>query len=125
MVSVESRVEGLEQARRALSRVLRAEGRAVKATLTVVGQQAVSNIRAQRRPWRTGDLLRSYDYEVGEDSIGAYVDIGSNLEYAPYQEFGTRYIAGTPHLRPGIERTIRQVGRLIAEGMARAGRGAV
>lgn len=122
MLRIETKVEGLERARRSLERKLRAMSNVTPKALALVGQQAVSNVRAQRRPWFTGDLLRSYDYDVGEDGQGPYVDIGSNLEYAPYQEFGTRYIMGTPHLRPGIERTIREVGDLIAEALARAAR---
>lgn len=29
--------------------------------------------------------------------------VGSNLEYAPYQEFGTRYMPAQPYLRPAVD----------------------
>lgn len=47
----------------------------------------------------TGRLRSSYDFQTGPD----YVDIGSNVEYAPYLEFGTRTIAPRPHLRRAVE----------------------
>lgn len=32
--------------------------------------------------------------------------IGTNVRYAPYQEFGTSYQSGTPHLRPGFDTVV-------------------
>lgn len=29
--------------------------------------------------------------------------MGTDVEYAPHQEFGTRYQPGTPHVRPALE----------------------
>lgn len=119
--AIESRVEGLEASRRALERILRAEVGAIPEALEIVGQVATTEIK-RRAPLLTGRLRRSYTYDV--DSRGRWVEISSNVEYAPYQEFGTRRIEGTPHVRPGIEATTRQIPRILAEGMARAGRGA-
>lgn len=119
--AITSRVEGLEAARAALESIVRAERGAIPEALTKVGQQAVTEIR-RRAPLLTGRLRRSYTYEV--DPAGRWVEISTNIVYAPYQEFGTRSITGTPHVRPGIEAVIPQVPALIAAGMAQAGRGA-
>lgn len=32
--------------------------------------------------------------------------IGTNVPYASFQEFGTSYQTGTPHLRPGFDQTV-------------------
>jgi hypothetical protein len=36
----------------------------------------------------------------------------SNVEYAYFQEYGTRYQSGTPHVRPGADKTRAQLGRI-------------
>ena len=38
---------------------------------------------------RTGETKNSYEYKVSENSDGAEAKIGSNLENAIYEEFGT------------------------------------
>lgn len=41
--------------------------------------------------------------------------MGTNAPYAPPQEFGTYAQSGTPHLRPSIDATKREMGRLAAQ----------
>jgi hypothetical protein len=113
------RIEGLEQARAALERALRAAGDGARDGLELVGQQGVTEIR-RRSPVLTGRLRRSYTYETGRN----YVEIASNVVYAPAQEFGSRSGPGTPHVRPGLEALRPQIAALIAEGAARKMRGA-
>lgn len=45
----------------------------------------------------TGRLRGSITYVPGADATSPYVDVGSNVEYAPYVE--ARY----PYLRPALE----------------------
>lgn len=65
-------------------------------------------------PVDTGALRRSYERD---DLNKLHILIGSvlvnagfsgkrdgNVNYAPFQEFGTRKMAARPHLRPGFER---------------------
>lgn len=52
-------------------------------------------------PVDTGRLRNSITHEASPDEGAVY--IGTNVEYAPYQEFGTRYQSGTPFLRPAVE----------------------
>lgn len=40
--------------------------------------------------------------------------VGTDVEYAIYQEFGTRYQSGTPYLRPAVEKN-----RLAVAGKAK------
>lgn len=114
------RVEGVEEARAALEKILRAESGAIPEVLAVVGEQWVAEIR-RFAPLRTGRLRRSYTYEVGAG--GGWVEVSSNVIYAPYQEYGTSRISGTPHFRPGTDAVIRKTPELIAEGMSRASAG--
>lgn len=67
------------------------------------GNMLINGIKP-RAPFLTGNLRRSYHQEDGRvTATSASVIVGTDVEYAPYQEFGTRYMAGTPHVRPAID----------------------
>jgi hypothetical protein len=62
-------------------------------------------------PVDTGHLRSSLTWELGEIGSGGgegvwgeglYVDVGTNVEYAPYVEEGTRYMTARPFLRPSL-----------------------
>lgn len=58
------------------------------------------------------------------NSIGNYVDddtayVGTNVEYAPYQEFGTSRQSGKAFLAPAIEDHIPQYRDIIEEELKR------
>ncbi|MDY0394789.1 HK97-gp10 family putative phage morphogenesis protein [Virgibacillus halophilus] len=54
---------------------------------------------AQRyAPVDTGNLKRNIKYNSQDDGFTAQV--ASEAEYAAYQEYGTRYQSGKPHVRP-------------------------
>lgn len=53
-------------------------------------------------PVDTGRLRDSITHAMATDAEGLYVDIGSNVEYAIYQELGTRFMAAHPYLRPAL-----------------------
>jgi phage gpG-like protein len=46
---------------------------------------------------QTGRLRASITHQLGEDPLGLYVDIGTNVEYAPYVELGH---PNTAHVYP-------------------------
>ncbi len=52
---------------------------------------------------RTGTLRRSITWKPGVDAESPYVDIGSNVLYAPYVELGTSRMEARPYLRPALE----------------------
>lgn len=74
-----------------------------------------SNIRSQAvvlAPVDTGELRNSIVWKTSKANIGEIAGVaepeemegyvGTGLEYAPYQEFGTRRMAPQPFLRPAI-----------------------
>ena len=52
-------------------------------------------------PVDTGNLRNSISHSVVEAERAVYV--GTNVEYAPYQEYGTVKMASHPFLRPSAE----------------------
>ena len=51
-------------------------------------------------PVDTGNLRNSITHEVDDGEPAAY--IGTNVEYAPYQELGTINMAAQPFLKPAV-----------------------
>lgn len=51
--------------------------------------------------WLTGDLHRSIDYGVELSGEGT-VDVGTNIEYAPFVHDGTRKMAARPFIRDSL-----------------------
>jgi Bacteriophage HK97-gp10, putative tail-component len=72
--------------------------RAVEVALTAIGQQAVSH-SARVCPVDTGRLRASIDSKVAKSEKAVY--IGTNVEYAAPQEYGTAKIKGKHYLRHG------------------------
>lgn len=60
--------------------------------------------RAAKRlcPVDTGRLRASISHEMKHDERGLYAVVGSTVEYAIYQELGTRHQPGSPFLRPAL-----------------------
>lgn len=51
----------------------------------------------------TGHLLNSVGHTMVDTDTGIGADIGSDLDYANWLEFGTRYMAPRPWLRPALD----------------------
>ena len=51
-------------------------------------------------PVDTGNLRNSITHEVDDGDPAAY--IGTNVEYAPYQELGTIHMKAQPFLKPAV-----------------------
>jgi HK97 gp10 family phage protein len=62
----------------------------------------VQNRARELCPVDTGRLRSSVIHTMGTDEHGPYADIGTNVEYAPYVEFGTSHSAAQPYLRPAL-----------------------
>ena len=69
-------------------------------------------------PVDTGRLRSSIGSQVvrglGSEIVGK---VGSAVEYASYQEFGTRYQPGKAFLRPSLEKNLDRVIKLLEQGI--------
>lgn len=67
----------------------------------------VQNRARQLAPVDTGRLRSSIVHTPGRDSHGAFVDVGSNVVYAAFVEFGTSRGRAQPFLRPALAEAVR------------------
>jgi HK97 gp10 family phage protein len=68
-------------------------GGRLRGSLTYATTRGQSNTRTPATP--TDSVKRPYDRET--------VHIGTNVEYAPYVEYGTRRMKAQPYLRPAMD----------------------
>lgn len=79
--------------------VIEAKNDAIARALEAIGIQAEGDV-AILAPVDTGRLRDSITHEVDESEEAVY--IGTNVEYAAYQEYGTSRMKAHPFLKPGI-----------------------
>ena len=72
-----------------------------------------------RTPVNTGRLRNSIEYRVTEDDA----IIGTNVEYAPYVEYGTSRMRAQPYLRPALDENRRRINELLKDNIRRVFRG--
>ena len=93
----------------ALKRLLESEDGPVAKHLARLALQVERRAKALA-PVDTGRLRSSITWELGRDEQGLVARIGSNVEYAAYQEFGTRTVPASPYLRPALDAVVRRGG---------------
>jgi len=62
-------------------------------------------------PVNTGNLRGSINRETFSDRA----EVGTNVEYAEYVEYGTRFMGEQPYLRPAIDENRRNLMKRLAE----------
>lgn len=82
-----------------VNEVISAKNEAIARALEAIGIQAEGDV-AELAPVDTGRLRDSITHEVDESEEAVYV--GTNVEYAAYQEYGTSKMKPHPFLKPGI-----------------------
>lgn len=89
-------------------RIKASVNRVVEDRLYRIGERVVARAR-QLAPVRTGRLRSSIDFVVaGEGPERRTLSIQALVPYAIYQEFGTRFMAPHPYIRPALN----EIGRI-------------
>jgi len=114
------KVEGLEELQKALQKFPKEWGSIGREALGP-GMALLESGAKKEAPVDTSRLMTSIGSEIirgpGSEIIGK---VGSNVEYASFQEYGTRYQPGKPYLRPTLERYKDKVVKMFEEGIAKA-----
>ena len=67
-------------------------------------------------PVDTGNLRSSITHEVLTDEAR----VGTNVEYSPYLEYGTRKMSAQPYLRPALDNSEARVKKMIGDVLGKA-----
>lgn len=85
--------------------------------LEEVGKFTTAESQA-RTPVDTGNLRRSHGYKInGEDRV----DIGTNVDYAPYVHNGTSRQKAQPFLKDAIMQNINEINSIIKDNLSKVG----
>lgn len=71
-------------------------------------------------PVDTGLLRKSINHRIIERKGYPVGQVGTNVEYAPFQEFGTSKMAAQPFLLPGLNSSKASVKEVIARRLKQA-----
>ncbi len=88
--------------------------REVKAKALEAVREAAEQTEADARshaPYLTGALQRS----LHTTNQGLIADVGSDLDYAPFVEYGTSEMAPQPYLGPAVDKAVSVLVRKIEE----------
>ena len=100
--------------------IIAEKNEAVLRALEIIGQ-VVENSAAGYAPVDTGNLRNSITHEVDDGSH--IVAIGTNVEYAPYQELGTSRMkaanGGRGFLRPAVEDNMEKIQSIFKEELSK------
>ena len=99
---------GIKIRRDTISPILREAPRKIKQQLNFVLQEAGQQMEQsaiRRVPVRTGYLRSTIFYRVWAQTL----KFGATADYAPHVEFGTRFMAAQPFLRPAFDEQVRAI----------------
>ena len=85
-----------------------------QASIVVESQAAVL------APIDTGLLKKSISHRIIRRNTAIIGQVGTSVEYAPHQEFGTYKMKAQPFLRPALERKRNSVKMIIEDFLKRA-----
>jgi len=89
---------------------------AVEAALEMIGQSVVK-YASELAPKDTGRLKNSITH-VTKQPDDMSVTVGTNVEYAAYQEFGTSKMEAHPYLKPAVENHMDEYKRMAEQALS-------
>ena len=101
MVEIEHNIDDvINSLERSVEKAIKAAEKELQLTALEIERDAKLNA-----PVDTGMLRAS----ITSTGSGSEYEIGTNLEYAPFVEYGTRYMAAQPFLFPAYEKGVRDL----------------
>ena len=97
-------IKGLDNLQRKFNQLnANTQGRILE-NAAISGALPIQNDAVIKCPKDTGNLARSIHTDVTERSnTRVMTEIGTDVEYAPYPEFGTSRMKAQPYLRPAFD----------------------
>jgi len=72
--------------------------------------QEVVNLAKLLVPVDTGRLRSSITFVMGTANGLVFAEVGTNVDYAPHVEFGTKFMSAQPYLIPALIRVAERLG---------------
>lgn len=96
-------IKGLDDLKAAFAKLDKTmQGQTLKNAVRA-GSLPIQNTAVVRCPKKSGNLSRSIHTEITGTNTYVQADIGTDVEYAPYVEFGTIHQSAQPYLRPAFD----------------------
>lgn len=96
------------------------------ANAVLAGALVIEGSAKEKAPVRTGNLRRSIHSAIEESTpTSATATIGTDVFYAPFQEWGTIFMGAHPFLRPALDEKQREAMMTIRNAFAALIEGAV
>lgn len=112
MVEIEHNIDDvINSLERSVEKAIKAAEKELQLTALEIERDAKLNA-----PVDTGMLRAS----ITSTGSGSEYEIGTNLEYAPFVEYGTRYMAAQPFLFPAFEKGVKDLKKNINKAVASA-----
>ncbi len=99
--------------------VINASNEVITNTAYQIEADAKSNIKSNKTV-DTGRLLGSVTTKVNSNNAMVEAEIGTNVEYANYIEYGTSKMAAKPFLNPAFENNTQNIQREIENAVRNA-----
>lgn len=103
----EIKFEGIADIQKKLAKNIQLED--VKRVIKHNGSQLQRKAQANadfKKGYATGQTKRSIGLEIGDNGLSAKVE--PTTEYAPYLEFGTRFMEAQPFMKPAYNEQMKQ-----------------
>ncbi len=88
----------------------------------ILSAKLVAQRATNLAPILTGRLKRSITNsqprQLGKASFE--IDVGTNVEYAPFQEFGTKFMKAQPYLAPALKASRKDIVRIFTKNIVAA-----
>ena len=112
MVEIEHNIDDvINSLERSVEKAIKAAEKELQLTALEIERDA-----KLKAPVDTGMLRAS----ITSTGSGSEYEIGTNLEYAPFVEYGTRYMAAQPFLFPAFEKGVKDLKKNINKAVISA-----
>jgi len=109
------KVNGLPEALSKLRKYQSRKKKQIKDEL-LIGGFKIETLAKQTAPYETGRLSGSITTDDSDISL-LVVRVGTSVKYAPFQEFGTRFMSAQPYLYPSFfsyeNEIVKAIGRVL------------
>lgn len=123
MADLSIEVEGLEPLLQKLGAFSDDVGGRMLSDALFVGGQVVRSDAVRRAPIKTGNLRASITVERVDESVArAEVTVGPSKQapYGVHVEYGTRFMAAQPYMRPALDTNRQRVAEEVRKALAGA-----